>query len=141
MRGGGLFFFVLYSTLLHLPPLGFHCADGSNPGPLQLVHWQSDALTTRLDLIQQMPWRDSMFISELDTGEHTTRGSVFPPVGYVQQLIQLVTHGLQLKKEYDWVWSLDSILYISFLHVRVEYVLYQRVYPLKPGLSSLLFHS
>jgi hypothetical protein len=25
---------------------------GSNPGPLQLVIWQSDALTTRLDLIR-----------------------------------------------------------------------------------------
>ncbi len=25
----------------------------SNPGSLQLVHWQSDALTTRLDLIRK----------------------------------------------------------------------------------------
>jgi hypothetical protein len=26
---------------------------GPNAGPLQLVHWQSDALTTRLDLIRR----------------------------------------------------------------------------------------
>ncbi len=25
---------------------------GLNPGPLQMMHWQSDALTTRLDLIR-----------------------------------------------------------------------------------------
>ena len=25
---------------------------GSNPGLVQLVHWQSDALTTKLDLIR-----------------------------------------------------------------------------------------
>jgi hypothetical protein len=58
--GGGIFslcFFILYSALLHRPPLRFHCADGCwerTPGPLQLVHWQLDALTTRLDLIHIM---------------------------------------------------------------------------------------
>ncbi len=50
----GFFVYVLYSTLLHLPPLRFHCVGGCwgwNPGMLRLRHWQSDALTTRLDLI------------------------------------------------------------------------------------------
>jgi hypothetical protein len=50
-------FFVLYSILLHLPPLRFHCADGcwDRTQTLQLMHWQSDALTSRLDLIRNTP--------------------------------------------------------------------------------------
>ncbi len=51
-----LTFFILYSTLLHLPPLRFHCADGcwdrtqdrSNYSALAVRH----ALTTRLDRIR-----------------------------------------------------------------------------------------
>ncbi len=46
--------YVLYSTVLHLPSLKFRCVGGDcdrTPGLLQLRHWQSDALTTQLDLI------------------------------------------------------------------------------------------
>jgi hypothetical protein len=39
---------VFFRTLLHLPPLKFHCDgrswDRTNPGLLQCLHWQSDAL-------------------------------------------------------------------------------------------------
>jgi hypothetical protein len=45
----GVIFFVLYLSLLHLPPLRFHCAD--EPRTVATVHWKSDALTTKLDLI------------------------------------------------------------------------------------------
>jgi hypothetical protein len=46
---------VFHSTLLHLPPLRIPLRMlGSNPGLLRLWHCQSDALTTRLDLIHNL---------------------------------------------------------------------------------------
>jgi hypothetical protein len=47
-------FYVLYSTLLNLPPLRFHCVRGCwdpTQGCCDFCIWESHVLTTRLDII------------------------------------------------------------------------------------------
>ena len=81
-------FYVRYSTLLRLPSLRFHCVwgcwDRTEAGLLRLWHWQSDALTTRLDLIHtrlrlQLGWISSTLGLISSTADNSARSTLFSP--------------------------------------------------------------
>jgi hypothetical protein len=98
--GGFIFYFfpVLYSALLHLPPLRFHCADGCWDRIQDRWHWHSDALTTRLDHILVISLTYSSFT--------LVYVSCCPYVQPLLLYIVLVSH----PRFCPWILSLDPVL-------------------------------
>ncbi len=74
------FFFVQYSTLLHLQPLRFHCADGCwdrTQDRCNWCIWRSDALTTSINLIRHQ------------ARSHPQLGQISTALGFISSALQI----------------------------------------------------
>ncbi len=72
------FIYVLYSALLHLPSFRFHCVWGCwdfTQDCCDIVNWQSDILTIRLDLIHKVTFLfcQNWSIITVVGGEHSRK--------------------------------------------------------------------